>query len=215
VQDGRYWRQSLDVEWRPDVSAELMRTGVGAAFHVEHAAGDLDFVRVESRLMARRNARMLTVAMRVDAGAVWGTAPPPQQLFEIGREQALHGYEYKQFAGDRAVLFRATTMRSLPIFRTPLRLGRLVIPGVSPALAVAWQSAWTTLEGGGIPTTVSKLSGLAGLPADSVLAGPTNGIRSSTTLGLRFFGGALGVGMARPVDRAGRWKLRVDLSQML
>ncbi len=215
VQEGKYWRQSLDVEWHPDVSAELMRTGVGAALHVEHAAGDLDFVRMESRLMARRNARMWTFAMRADAGAVWGTAPPPQQLFEIGREQALHGYEYKQFAGDRAVLFRATAMRSLSVFRSPMRFGRLVVPGLSPALGVAWQSAWTTLQGDGMSTTVSLLSGLAGLPADSVLAEPTNGVRSSTTLGLRFFGGALGVGMARPVDRAGRWKLRVDLSQVL
>jgi hypothetical protein len=215
VQEGSYWRQSLDVEWRPDVSAELMRTGVGAAFHVEHAAGDLDFVRIESRLMARRNARMYTLAMRADVGAVWGAAPPPQQLFEIGREQALHGYEYKQFAGDRAVLLRATAMRPLPLLRSPMRFGRLVVPGISPALSVSSQSAWTALDGDGATTTVSRLSKLAGLPADSVLTEPTHGIRSSMTLGMRFFGGALGVGMARPVDRGGRWRLRVDMSQML
>jgi hypothetical protein len=215
VQEGTYWRQSLDVEWRPDVSAELMRTGVGAALHVEHATGDLDFVRLESRFMARRNARMLTLAVRTDVGAVWGSSPPPQQLFEIGREQALHGYEYKQFAGDRAVLVRATAMHSLPVLRSPMRFGRLVAPGLSPALAVSLQSAWTALNGVGAAETARGLSTLAGVSSDSVLTGPTGGIRSSMTLGMRFFGGSLGVGVARPVDRAGRWRLRVDLSQML
>lgn len=215
VQEGRYWRQSLDVEWRPDVSAELMRTGMGAALHVEHATGDLDFIRMESRLMARRNARMVTFGARVDLGAVWGSAPPPQQLFEIGREQALQGYEYKQFAGNRAVLVRTVAMHALPVLRSPMRFGRFVAPGLSPALAVSFQSAWTSLDGDGARAMVGGLSALAGMPADSVLAGATGGIRSSVTLGMRFFGGAAGIGLARPLDRSGPWRLRLDLSQML
>jgi hypothetical protein len=47
------------------------------------------------------------------------------------------------------------------------------------------------------------------------MARPSDGIRSSVTLGLRFFGGAVGVGAARPLDRPGPWKLRVDFGQVI
>ena len=42
----------------------------------------------------------------VDGGAVFGSNPPPQTLFELGGDRTLSGYRYKEFAGDRAELVR-------------------------------------------------------------------------------------------------------------
>ncbi|MGQ0647410.1 MAG: hypothetical protein ACT4P7_07540 [Gemmatimonadaceae bacterium] len=44
---------------------------------------------------------------------------------------------------------------------------------------------------------------------------PTGGVRSAVTLGLRVFGGAMGVGLSRPIDTSGAWKLRFDFAQLL
>jgi hypothetical protein len=55
-------------------------------------------------------------------------------------------------------------------------------------------------------------------PTDSLLvpiAHPTDGIRTTISGGLRFFGGSLGVGLARPLDRKASWKLVLEFAQLL
>ena len=47
------------------------------------------------------------------------------------------------------------------------------------------------------------------------LSRPTDGIRASAEAGLRFFGGALGIGAARPLDRGAGWRLRLSFAQEL
>ena len=206
VQPGTWWRTWAAVELHPDVSAEFMRPGTGAMVLAEHGAGDLRFLRLEGRLTSRRNHGPLTVAARLDAGTVLGRDAPPQQLFELGRNQGLLGYDYKQFTGTTAALARGLAMWRLPVAEAPIPVGRWFLPGIAPAVAVGMQSAWTDVRATAAPAVAALWS---------PVRGPTVGIRTSVTVGLRIFGGALGVGMARPVDRAGSWRLRVDFGQLL
>jgi hypothetical protein len=44
---------------------------------------------------------------------------------------------------------------------------------------------------------------------------PTDGFKSSIDFRLRFFGGALSIGVARATDRHQNWRLVVGLAQVL
>ena len=62
-----------------------------------------------------------------------GRDPPPQKLFELGGNEALPGYRYKEFAGDRAALFRTFASYRFDIWRRPVQIWRnLMLPGLSP-----------------------------------------------------------------------------------
>jgi hypothetical protein len=93
VAPGQYVRTAMMLQWNPDASAEFMRPGLGAQLAYIRGDGELNFQRAELMLNLRRNAGRWTLASRLDAGTVLGT-PPPQQLFELGR-QNLPGYDYK------------------------------------------------------------------------------------------------------------------------
>lgn len=207
VREGSYWRTQAALDWHPDVSAEFMRTGVGGQLTVEQGTGALDFTRIDARVSARQNRGLLTLAVRLDGGVVLGDEPPPQQLYELGQTQALQGYDYKQFSGNRAAVARSLAMVRMPVLQSPMRFGRWFVPGIAPALSVGAQAAWSELRGEG------------GRRANVELWQPvrtaTDGVRTSVTLGVRVFGGAIGFGLARPVDRAGAWKFRVDFGQLL
>ena len=216
VRTGSYWRNRVALEWHPDVNAEFMRTGVGGTLSAEQVSGGLDYTRLEVRTMARLNRGGWTFAARVDGGVLLGDTPPPQQLFELGRNQNLPGYDDKEFAGTQAAVARSLVMYRLPLLRAPLRVGRYVFPALAPALAGGVQSAWATVRGAGGATALRELGVVEG--TDGTLrpvSRPTHGVRTSTTVGFRFFGGALGVGAARAVDRKAQWKLVVDLAQLL
>ncbi len=226
VDAGTWWRTWASFEFHPDVSAEFMRTGVGGMLNVEVGRGDLRFTRLDARVMGRRNTGRLTVVGRGDLGLLHGDSVPPQQLYEVGRNQRLLGYGYKEFAGDRAAMLRGLTMFRLPMLEAPIPFGRWMLPGLAPALAVGAQAALTEYSSSGARAASRRLGAtLGGSPGgqDAVPggepAGPsfplTDGIRTSVTLGLRFFGGALGLGMSRPTDRSGAWKLRVDFGQVI
>lgn len=215
---GRYWRTWSALALNPDVSGELMQTGIGALLTLEHARGDLRYTRVEGRAMMRKNVRRLTLAARADVGIVTGDSLPPQQLFEVGATQSLQGYGYKEFVGNRAAVVRTLAMVRLPALEQPVRLGRWMLPPLAPALAAGAQGAWTKLSSAGAIRANAAL-GVRFIgemdPIAVPIARETDGIRSSINLGLRFFGGAVGVGAARALDRAAPWKLRVDFSQIL
>jgi hypothetical protein len=218
VDAGRYVRTALSLAYHPDVAAELVRPGVGAVLSYERGDGGLRWQRLEARLVGRRSWRALTYAARVDAGAVVSRRPPPQQLFELGQAGSLPGYAYKTFAGDRAVLARALAMYATPYWRAPLRLGRRwVLPGHSPALAGGVQAGWTEASDDAALASIERL----GTRVDSAtgaripISRPTEGVRASANMGLRFFGGAVFVGVVRPVDRAGTWRWTFSLAQQL
>jgi hypothetical protein len=235
VREGRYARVVAQLELDPDMAGEGLRPGIGALLHAEVTAGELEYARTEARVLARRSwtfaSGTTTLALRGDAGAVFGIgavedgasrpgadgAPPPQQLFELGGlGAALTGYEYKEFAGDRAMLGRVLALHTFPLLRRPMRVTRsFALPGLAPGVSVGWQSGWTSV--GERLSARSALAELAppGSAPGTMLSRPTNGVKSSIDLRLRFFGGNASLGAARPVERGGRWRFVAGLVQEL
>ncbi len=202
--DGDYRKTAATLEWRPDVSLEFLRPGVGARLYYERADGGLAYQRLEGRFTARTNRGPLTFGARLDAGITSPDAPP-QQLFELGRNQNLLAYDYKEFAGDQAAVGRAQALWRSSIWGAPVRLTqRLWLPPVAPAIALTAQAGWTRASTADALSTVNALGSTE-----------TGHVRSSAALTLRFFGGAVGVGAARPLDYPGKWRWVLELGQRL
>ena len=101
-------------------------------------------------MLARTWAGRWELIGRAHAGVLLGR-PPTQQLFELGAQQNLPGYDYKAFAGDRAWSVRGTAHYDLPLWRAPFPLiAGFVIPAIAPSLSLglqggmAWASTSTT-----------------------------------------------------------------------
>ena len=204
VDAGAYVRTALAFEWHRNVQAEFLRPGTGFSLNYLRGDGMLRFQRVEARATTRRNVDAWTFAARVDAGVVTGNIPT-QQLFEMGRELNLPGYEYKEFTGTQAATARGLAMYRLGWWRAPLHLyGRVWLPALDPALSVSFQSGWTGA------TSAADWVAMRRLMPSAVI---TDGVRSSLSAGIRFFGGALGVAIARPVDHAAAWRVRAEFGQ--
>lgn len=202
VRAGNGWRNAFTLEWRPDVSLEFLRTGVGARFYVERLEGDLASTRVEGRVTARLNRGPLALGARFDVGATNADAPP-QQFFELGSNQNLPGYDYKEFAGNQAAVLRGMAAWRLPYLAAPIRLSRRFwLPSPSPTIALGLQSGWTASSDATAEATVRALGSV-----------DVRHPRATTSLTLRFFGGALGVGIARPLDHPEGWRALIEFGQ--
>ncbi len=219
ILEGRYQRTALTLAWRPDISGEMMRMGYGGRAYYERGDGDLHYQRVELRGAMRWNRGRVTMAARADAGQIFGRVIPPQQLFELGSSEALPGYGYKEFGGNRAGLLRGLVMYRLNRWTAPVRLTtRLWLPSPSPALAFGVQAGWTDVS-----TSAARvaMAGLGGIKDSTLLATwlpasrPSDGVRATVTGGVRFFGGAVGVLLARPLDQGGKWRVALTLGQQL
>ena len=215
--DGRYARMGLTLDWRPDISGELMRTGVGGRVYYERGDGDISYERVEMRLSTRWNRDRVTVAGRMDAGQVFGRRLPPQQLFELGSSEALPGYEYKEFAGNQAALLRGVVMYRLNRLTVPIRLTRrLWLPSPSPALSFGVQAGWTDITTNAAQMAVDSLDSTRD-PRSLALWRPvprqSDGVRATVTAGVRFFGGSVGLLLARPLDNGGKWRVLLHVGQ--
>ena len=208
VDEGRYVRTAAWLEWRPDVSAEFVKPGIGARFSYERGDGELDFQRAELRVIARGQVGPLIAMSRFDVGGVFGDRIPPQQLFELGAQQNLPGYDTKEFAGSHAAVLRGQLMYLSPYLRQPMRLTRrYTFPGLNPGLSVGVQSGWADAPTVAAKQAIDRLR----RPTDDLalyepLSRPTDGIRATVSMGLRFFSGAVFVGVARPVDHAAPWR---------
>lgn len=218
VQEGRYARTALTVDWRPDVNGELMRVGYGGRVYYERGDGDLSYQRVEMRAAMRWNNGRVTAAARADAGQVFGRVLPPQQIFELGSSEALPGYGFKEFAGNQAALFRGIVMYRLNRWNVPVRITRrLWLPSPSPALSVGIQAGWTDISTPAAQVAVDQLGVVD--PNQLALWRPvsraSDSVRATVTGGIRFFGGAMGVLLARPVDHSGAWRLLVTFGGQL
>ena len=108
----------------------------------ERADGQLNYQRAEGRFTARVNYGGLAFGARLDVGAVTPDGPP-QQFFELGSNQNLPGYGYKQFAGDQAAVLRGQAFYGFGILGVPLRITpRIWLPPISPGLAVGVQAGY-------------------------------------------------------------------------
>jgi hypothetical protein len=218
VLEGRYLRSAFTLDWRPDVNGELMRVGYGGRVYYERGDGDLEYQRVELRGAVRWNRGRTTIAGRADIGQVTGAVIPPQQLFELGSSEALPGYGFKEFAGDRAALFRGVVMYRLEALEVPLPLTRrLWLPSPSPALSVGIQAGWTEISTSAARIAVDRLG--QGNQAQLALWRPasraSDGVRATVTAGVRLFGGGVGVLLARPIDHRGGWRLLITFGGQL
>jgi hypothetical protein len=202
--NGGYALGVADLELHPNVTGDFVQPGVGARIHYEGATGQLDWQRIEVGLSARRYWGPLSVAAHADGGLVLGATPPPQTLLELGGVETLPGYDYKEFAGNRAALFRTFASVRFPIWRTPIRIFRgLYVPGLGPGIGVGAQGGWTEISSDGARRAVDALG--AGW-SEKLVSRATNGVRATVGAGLTFFSDIVHVGFARPVDHAAPWR---------
>ena len=194
-----------ELEFHPNVTGDFAQPGLGARLRYGVASGGIDWQRVELALSARRYWGPWSIAAHADGGVVLGNHPPPQTLFELGGDQELPGYAYKQFAGDRAALFRSFVSYQFPIWRRPIRFWRnYFIPGLGPGIAASVQGGWTELSSVGAREAASGLG--AGWSPVAV-SEATGGARATVGAGLMLFSNAVHIGFARPIDRSAPWKL--------
>ncbi len=202
VTAGDYARSVVTFEWRPDVALEFLRPGAGMRLIYERADGQLNYQRAEGRFTARVNYGGFALGARLDVGAVTPDGPP-QQFFELGSNQNLPGYGYKQFAGDQAAVLRGQAFYGFGILGVPLRItSRIWLPPISPGLAVGVQAGYARASNAAALSTVQLLG-----------SEPTGHVRSSAAVTLRFFGQSLGVGFARPLDYPAEWRWILELGQ--
>ncbi len=213
VAEGSYLRTRLLLDWNPAVSPAVARDGIGFRAELETATGDLDYTRVEARVVTRKSLRPLFLMARLHAGAVFAQDPPPQQLFELGGSAGFPGYEYKEFAGNLALLFRTRVTYPLPLLDAPLRIGRgITLPALAPAVSVGLQSGLADATNSGARAAVRNLgvlrddkTGALVLDPETGVArpasAPANHLRTSLDIRVGVFGDALGVGLARALTR--------------
>jgi len=217
---GSHVYSATTLEIHPDVTGLFLEPGVGMIVSYELASGDLRWQRAEATIAARKGVSDFVISTRIQGGLAAGTSIPPQVLFELGGENALPGYDYKQFAGDRAAAAGVLASYTLPLFRRPWRLIRsLMIPGLSPGFAAGIQSGWVEASSASVRSAIARLDATA--PADCQalnscplpLATPTNGVRATVDVRMTFFGGLVGLGVARAVDRAAPWRIAFRFGQ--
>ena len=209
---GSYAKGAADLEWHPSVTGDFLRPGVGARLHYEAATGQLVWQRIEAGLAARRYLGNLSLVMHTDAGAAFGNALPPQVLFELGGTESLPGYSYKEFGGDRAVVFRSFASYRLGVWERPIHLGRtLMLPGLSPGVVTSVEGGWSDLS-----SDAARRAAIALGTTDTgePVSRPTDGIRSTFGAGISLFSDLLHVGAARPLDHAAPWRFTIGFGAL-
>ena len=215
IDEGSYLASAATLEWNPHVSALFLDRGVGGRLRYARADGGLRWQRVEARAVARRELGPFTLSGRAEGGLVLGR-PAPQVMFEIGRDEGLAAYDYKEFAGDRAAIARTVLGYNFPFLRAPILLpSRLVLPGLAPGLSAGIQAGWAEASSEAARAALLRL----GARRDSVSGDlvpdsrPTDGIRATADLRLTFFSGSASVGIARAIDRPDRWRFFGTIGQ--
>jgi hypothetical protein len=208
ARSGGYAVGMADLEVHPNVTGDFVQPGVGAHIHYELADGQLAWQRLELSLAARRYLGPVSFAAHADGGMLLGDHPPPQQLFELGGNELLPGYAYKEFAGDRAALLRSFASYRFGLWQKPVRFFRnFYLPGLSPGIAASVQGGWTKIMSQGAAEAVRELGVVSGEPVSRA----SDGFRATAGGGLTFFSDLLHVGMARPIDRPARWRFVAGL----
>jgi hypothetical protein len=192
---GNYVRSRVQLDLARNVVSSPLSSGIGVKASYERGDGELTWQRMQLQGLAQRILGRVVLAARTDVGVVAGNTLPTQQLIEVGGAEGLPGYDYKAFAGDRAVIARTTASYLLPLWNAPIRAGRLVLPAVAPQLQVGLFTGRTDAT----RSTADALRQLGWITTD--------GWRGSVDVRLRFFSGALSLGASRAVDRRDRWKM--------
>lgn len=192
--EGDFWLGRAELNLNPSAGALSLMPGAGVRLAWEGATGELDWQRLEAAVSARLMPGRWTLAARVDGGLVFSDSVPPQALFELGSSAGLPGFSYKAFTGDRAALGRFNVMYTLPIFNAPIRVGALYLPAPAPSPSVGLQAGWTDAR-----ADTRRLLEQYGWNT-------SDGLRATLDLRMRFFGGSVSVGAARPLERGADWR---------
>ncbi|MDQ6611009.1 MAG: hypothetical protein M3Y64_01140 [Gemmatimonadota bacterium] len=213
VAPGGYLRSAASLQVHPNVSGEFLEPGIGLSLWYERGDGTLNWQRVEGRVALRHTRGALSYSGRFVAAAVVTRQVLPQQILEFGENEGLQGYSYKEFGGDRAVLGGGGVAYQLPFLRAPIRLGKwskwlskIYFPGVAPSLEVGVEGGWSVALAQSTRSALAQFGTRFDALASSTVPAtrPTSGARSTASATFSVFGGALGIGIAHPLDRVGR-----------
>jgi len=215
IREGNYFRSVASLDVNPEVSGMFVDRGIGGRLYYERADGTVYWQRLELRLAARREVGPFQLYARGDAGTLLGK-PAPQVLFELGGDEGLTAYGYKQFAGDNAALGRAVLGYTFPLLRAPIQLpSRLFVPGLAPGVAAGIHAGWAEISGPAAQRALLEL-GTTIDPTTSLpvtLSRPTNGVRASAEFLFTLFNGAAALGVTRVIDTHGPWKFTGRIGQ--
>jgi hypothetical protein len=217
VDPGTYFRSRLSLIWREDISSHFARPGIGAQVYLENGQGDFKYTSVNARLVGRANAAGLLFSFVGYGGAV--TAPtsiPTQQLFLIGGDFTLPGYDFDQFGGSRALLLTGQIGYVLPFLKRPIPVSKkLALPAINPNINLIGYVGWTGASDIG-QTALNQLGTRVNSDNQVVpYSVTTDGARGSIQLKLGLFGNFLGFGLARTLDADGNWAFVFSMSQYL
>jgi hypothetical protein len=215
IREGNYFRSVASLDVNPEVSGMFVDRGIGGRLYYERADGTVYWQRLELRLAARREVGPFQLYARGDAGTLLGK-PAPQVLFELGGDEGLTAYGYKEFAGDNAALGRAVLGYTFPLLRAPIQLpSRLFVPGLAPGVAAGIHAGWAEISGPAAQRALLEL-GTTVDPTTSLpvtLSRPTNGVRASAEFLFTLFNGAAALGVTRVIDTHGPWKFTGRIGQ--
>ena len=217
VDAGTYFRSRLSLIWREDISSHFARPGIGAQLYLENGQGDFQYTSLNARLVARQNAVGLLFSFVGYGGFV--TAPtviPTQQMFLIGGDFTLPGYDFDQFGGSEALLLTGQVGYVLPFLKRPIPVSKkLALPAINPNINLIAYVGWTgasTLGQASLNQLGTRINSDGQVVPYSVT---TDGARGSIQLKLGLFGNFLGFGVARTLDADGNWAFVFSMSQYL
>lgn len=192
IETGTHRALEAEVRYARGTGALGIGNSVIASVRGEAGVGDFGFQRVIGLLSARRSVGPVTVATRVDAGHVWGNAPP-QFLFTFGEEEGLLNYGVDEFGGSSAVIGRGRLLLHLPPYSSEplLRAGFFLVPPLRPALVVSGDVGWSSVA----EESADELLRLGARTAD--------GGRTSVGVGVSIFDDALSAEWVRSLDGEG------------
>lgn len=215
IREGDYFRSVASLDVNPEVSGMFVDRGIGGRLYYERADGTVYWQRLELRLAARREVGPFQLYARGDAGTLLGK-PAPQVMFELGGDEGLTAYSYKEFAGDNAALGRAVLGYTFPFLRAPIQLpSRLIVPGLAPGVAAGIHAGWAEISNAAAQRALLEL-GTTIDPATSLpvpVSRPTDGVRASAEFLFTLFNGAAAAGVTRVIDTRGKWKFTARIGQ--
>ena len=217
VTTGTYFRTKVSLIWRMDVSSHFARPGIGAQVYLENGVGDLQFTSINARLVGRENVAGLLLSF-VGYGGI-ATAPttlPTQQLFLIGGDFTLPGYDFDQFGGNRALLLTGSVGYVLPFLKRPIPVSKkLALPALNPNINLITYVGWTGANDLG-QASLDQLGTRVNSDGQVVpYSVTTDGAKGSIQFKLGLFGNFLGFGVARTLEADGQWAFVFSMSQYL
>jgi hypothetical protein len=216
VDPGRYLRTLVRLEVSPEISPRFARPGIGFRLRYERGDGDLEYNRYQAGFTARANVGRALLTLVGDGGVVTGSVLPAQQLFLMGGQGSLPGYEYDQFAGDRAWLARGLISIPLPFLDNPIPLGQsIALPPVNPSISFRLYAGPAETAGAAGLAAIGRLGTRPDANGTPIpYAQPSSGVRATTEIRLTLFGSLIGLGVARPLEAGAKWKFQFALAQV-